>query len=68
MFLLTVNNSPFKNATLRTLRPMTNIEVEVVDARGEKAFAAIHLCTGYLQVPLHVDRNPPFDFMTPKVL
>lgn len=44
---------------------MPNIEAELSDARGAKAFAALDFCSGYWQAPHHPDSQPLFEFMTP---
>ena len=66
MFRLTVDYRPVNNATVQTFWPMPNIEAELADARGAKAFAAIDFCSGYWQAPLHPDSQPLFAFMTPE--
>ena len=65
MYRLTVDYRPVNNATLQTFWPMPNIEAELSDARGAKAFASIDFCSGYWQAPLHEDSQPLFAFMTP---
>lgn len=65
MFRLTIDYRAVNNATLPTFWPMPNIEAELNDTRGSKAFAAIDFCSGYWQAPLHPESQPLFAFMTP---
>lgn len=64
-YRLTVDYRPVNSATIQTFWPMPNIEAELNDARGAKAFASIDFCSGYWQAPLHTESQPLFAFMTP---
>lgn len=44
---------------------MTHIDAVLQDGRGAEAFSAIDLTTGYWQLPLHVDNQHLYSFMTP---
>lgn len=65
MYRLTVDYRPVNAVTRPTFWPMPNIEAELADTRGSKAFAGIDFCSGYWQVPLHPDSQPLFAFSTP---
>ena len=66
MYRLTVDYRPVNNATAQTFWPMPNIETELSEARGSKAFASIDFCSGFWQAPLHDASQPLFAFMTPE--
>ena len=65
MYRIAVDYCPVNKATIQTFWPMPNIEAELADARGARAFSSIDFCSGYWQAPLHPDSQPLFSFMTP---
>jgi len=64
MYRMTVDYRPINAATRRITWPMPQIEAELSDMRGADAFASIDFCSGYWQLPLHVDSQPLHSFMT----
>lgn len=65
MYCLTVDYRPVNSVTRPTFWPMPNVEAELPDTRGSKAFPGIDFCSDYWQAPLHPESQPIFAFSTP---